>query len=510
MTNPSPTIALGASVPSHSALHLGRSGDGVVYVSASGSDSNGGFTWGTAKATIAAAFAALPGRSGTIMLGAGTFALSATVYLTSDGTATGTPAKVRLIGAGTDQTIITYSGTGDAISTGTSGSVPGGAFVARDLAINGAGSGSNSRGLYLKRYQQATALENVKITGFGFANLHAYRCYGISMTACHFNGGGGWGALLDNSNGFVAVATRFSSNTDGGARVFFNDGTSPFDEAGAAMAAGTFLGCLVEDNAGPGISIESASGIDVIGGYIEGNAGATLGQIVVTGASAGTVSYARIAGVRFNAIGASRTAARAIYCDYGEVHTEGNNSFNHTTAFLEVTANGTVHWGAGHRDGTRPEGSNLDAKVLIDTSRQSQNVRLSTFADGETVTIAYKLTTPAASVTNGDVPISNSALGTPRMVPPGNWECESILVRSTVAPTAGQIEFFPKSGTTSLSAALDALLGTGTSFVGVQGNARSAVSGGAIGLGYTTSGAYVAAAAEYTIMATFRLQAYRT
>lgn len=492
-------------------------GDAMVYVHPGGNDANDGLSWGSAKATLAAAVAALPGRSGTVLMAAGTFPLGVnTLWLTTDGTATGTPSKIRLIGAGTDQTIVTYTGTGVAISAGTSVNLPGGAFVARDFAVDGAGSGASSRGLYLKRYQQASSLSNVKSTGFGLANFHAYRCYGIALWACHFTGGAGWGALMDNSNGFVAVATRFSSNTSGGVRVFFNDGTGVFDEAGTAMAAGTLFGCLIEDNAGPGASFESASMIDVIGGYVEGNAGpAGLGQFVVTGTAASNVSFVRIAGVRFSAVGANRTAARAIYCDFGEVHTEGNNSFNHTTCFLEVTANGTVHWGPGHRDGTRPEGTNRDAKVLVDNSRQSQNVRLSDFADGVTITVSFKISDPAASVTNGDVPLANGGtITTPRLDAMGmRWEAEAIAVRATSgAPSAGTITFFPKSGTTDLSAALNVQLAVGTALQSNVGNARSTAAGATMGCGYTTSATYAdpAGTHEYMVYVTYRLKPFCT
>lgn len=482
--------------------------DLVRYVSAAGNDSNNGLSWGRAKLTVAAAITSLTGRAGTVIIGAGTFALATTtLYVTTDGTVAGDPAKLRLIGQGSDHTILTYTGTGDAISSGTSTNTPGGALVLEDLAISGSGASGNARGIYLKRYQQATTLTRVKVTGFPFANVHFYRCYGIGLYSCHFTGSAGWGALFDNSNGFYAADTRFSSNTSGGARVFYNGGGAPYDETGTSAAAGTFMACLAEDNTGPGLSIESASMIDVIGGYIEENGGS--GQIVVTGASASTVSYARIAGVRFNG---NSTSARAIYIDYGAVHTEGNQSFNHTTAFCEVTANGTIHWGGGHRNGTRPEGSDGDAAVLVDNSRQTLNARRSTFADGIPVTVHYVLTAPSASVTNGQMPIVGSSLATPRFdVGDMSWEAEFITARASIAPAAGTIDFFPKSGTSSLAAALDVQLASGTAFAGAAGNARGVSAGAVLGCGYTTSGTYASTGSEeYTVVVAYRIKPFET
>lgn len=548
--------------------------DTIRYVSAAGNDSNNGLSWGRAKLTVEGAIASLTGRTGTVHIGAGTFALGATtLYVTTDGTTAGDPAKLRLIGQGSDQTIITYTGTGAAISSGTSTNTPGGALVLADLAVSGSGASGNARGIYLKRYQQATTLTRVKVTGFPFANVHFYRCYGIGLYSCHFTGGGGWGALFDDSNGFYAADTRFSSNTSGGARVFYNGGGAPYDESGTASAAGTFMACLAEDNTGPGLSIESSSMIDVIGGYIENNGGD--GQIIVTGAAAASVSFARLAGVRFNGNSAS---ARAVYVDYGEVNLEGNQSFAHVIAFCEVTANGTVHWGSGHRNGTRPEGTDGDPAVLIDGSRQTKNAQRSSFS-GTAIpfSLMFLLDDPAAAVTNGDVPLNNSPLATNRMDPAGmSWEIQYITARATGAPSAGAhsaaftadagtdtltsvahgmsngtviavssstslpgglsastiyyvigatadtfqvslssggsavnitgagtgthtyfsslIAFFPKSGTTALNAAMEAVLYNTVPFVGQVGNARSAVVGGVIGLGYTTSAEYAASA----------------
>src|SRR5919204_2242534 len=55
--------------------------DSIAYVTVDGSDSADGLSWGTAKATIGAAYAALRPTGGTICLGAGTFAEPSTIQV---------------------------------------------------------------------------------------------------------------------------------------------------------------------------------------------------------------------------------------------------------------------------------------------------------------------------------------------------------------------------------------------------------------------------------------------
>lgn len=449
--------------------------------------------------------AAILDDNGVVYFPPGTYLLgSTTIYLTADATVTGAPRGVALLGAGMDASTITYTGSGDAFSSGTTTSTPGAAFTARNLTITGTGSTGNARGLYLKRFQRGSGIYGVRIQGFAYTNLHTYRCYGFVVDeASHIVSAGGWGWRCDNSNGHRASGgSRFTTNTLGGVLVYFNDGTAPHDEAGAAAAQGSFDGCLMEQNGGPAVRYEKASGQALENCYIEGNGGSGGNQVEVTGAAAASQSFVKIAKNRFQAVGAGITSGRAVYVDYGEVVLDANQSFNHTTGFCETTANGHAQL-LSHRDGTREGGSDGDAAVLVG---QTLNELRSLRSVGIPFTLQFTLTTPAAGVTNGDLNLIASALTTDRLDSAGmRWEVNYLTVRSTVAPTAGTITFFPKSGTTALNAQLAAVMTTGELFEAEVGNARSASAGAVIGAGYTTDASYAAAAAEYTIVMSGRL-----
>jgi hypothetical protein len=84
--------------------------DGMQFVAAGGSDSNDGLGWGTAKATIAAAVAALPTSKGipygTIHVGAGVYTVSSPITVPSQ--------QVRIMGVSEEQTQIncTFTASG--------------------------------------------------------------------------------------------------------------------------------------------------------------------------------------------------------------------------------------------------------------------------------------------------------------------------------------------------------------------------------------------------------------
>lgn len=83
----------------------------VIYVTPRGNDVNDGLTLKTAKATIPAALNAL-GGAGRIILGYGTFTLTATAAL---------PSSVSIEGAGTGLTTINYTGSGKAFTSDAPG-----------------------------------------------------------------------------------------------------------------------------------------------------------------------------------------------------------------------------------------------------------------------------------------------------------------------------------------------------------------------------------------------------
>lgn len=101
--------------------------DAVVYVSTGtkANDANDGLSWGTAKATLAAALAALPATGGTLEVGAGTFTLGTQAAPAGIGYANAgllVPSNVIIRGRGPRTTTLTHG----PIPTGT----PEGYFVA--------------------------------------------------------------------------------------------------------------------------------------------------------------------------------------------------------------------------------------------------------------------------------------------------------------------------------------------------------------------------------------------
>lgn len=88
-------------------------GDAVLFVSTGGNDSNDGRSWGSAKATLAAALSALPADGGLVHLGAGTYNFSSTITVKQG-------VRIKGAGGGGYQTpaigtTLNYTGTGTAI-----------------------------------------------------------------------------------------------------------------------------------------------------------------------------------------------------------------------------------------------------------------------------------------------------------------------------------------------------------------------------------------------------------
>jgi hypothetical protein len=173
-----------ASVPTLTGVALGaeRAGAGssgsptydpIIYVSPLGSDSNDGFSWTTAKATLANALVALPnctvvdvkGKSWTLPCGqieidTGTLAIGSPVTITSP--------LISIIGRGSASTQLTWSGAGCAITVdsgnGNAITLPGPTF--QGLSIDGTGNANtNSCGLH---YQDSShlVLRDMTISNF--------------------------------------------------------------------------------------------------------------------------------------------------------------------------------------------------------------------------------------------------------------------------------------------------------------------------------------------------------
>lgn len=114
--------AVAAQAATDSATYAAKpaTANAVQWVTALGNDANDGLSWGTAKATVAAAQTALPAAGGEILLGGGNFALSGgAVGWTWD-----TTKPTWLAGAGRAASSLTYAGTGVAIKIDGTGTDP--------------------------------------------------------------------------------------------------------------------------------------------------------------------------------------------------------------------------------------------------------------------------------------------------------------------------------------------------------------------------------------------------
>lgn len=181
--------------------------DGVQYVTMSGTDSNDGLSWGTAKASINAALAALPScvsgasnysHCGEIAVAAGTYTISSQMQVNSP--------FVAIRGIGSNVTNLDF--------TATSGC----AFLFD--ALNNSNSGGNASG----------GLFDLKITGNNTANVcgvHTqgtvgFRMHGVSIYGFTGPGASGWwddevfnGTSRQASNERYKVSVELANNTVG-------------------------------------------------------------------------------------------------------------------------------------------------------------------------------------------------------------------------------------------------------------------------------------------------------
>jgi hypothetical protein len=136
---------------------------GAAYNVLNAAYSGGADPTGAADSSAAfnAAIAALPAAGGVITVPAGTYKLNSTV------TATVAPtASVRIIGAGLGATILSYTGTGDAIRMRASSFSGGWAegCELKDLTIDGTSAGAGSNGLHIGDINAARV--NIQVSNF--------------------------------------------------------------------------------------------------------------------------------------------------------------------------------------------------------------------------------------------------------------------------------------------------------------------------------------------------------
>lgn len=192
--------------------------DAIQYVSANGNDANDGLSWGSAKATSAAAYAAEASTGGWIEVGCGTFSLSATLNLNTNN------KPVKMIGSG-PCTVFNYTpSTGTAILLDTGGGNPANQSVLADFTLSTSVAGSTATGLKIGSVNTAkySIIRNVNITGFKV--LADANAFGVMWEYVHLEGcssaAGSSGVFFDTvvddnhfTNGTIAGCSKMVDGT---------------------------------------------------------------------------------------------------------------------------------------------------------------------------------------------------------------------------------------------------------------------------------------------------------
>lgn len=234
--------------------------DGVQYVTACGSDSNDGLSWGCGSAkgnadiavAINAAYAALPVTGGTIYLGAaasGCYSTSSTISFTTNNKV----ASIRALGSG--PVCITYTGTGHSIDVAWGGQHFPDAFLYR-IRLTGPGSGTSSTGLNIGvsgTYTDQLTLQQSYVGAFGT---------GVNTTSA--GGAASFDISLNNSS-------------------IFQNGTGI--NVGINTVSFYLVNSLVAQNATCGIMAAAGpADVSIFGGDIEQNGSSpTTGSLCLTG-----------------------------------------------------------------------------------------------------------------------------------------------------------------------------------------------------------------------------------
>jgi hypothetical protein len=233
--------ATGAKTIAVDAARLATTTDAVVYVSAGSkaSDSNDGLSWGTAKATLAAAVAAVPATGGVVMVGAGTYNLTATLAV---------PSNVSIVAAQRrTATIRAAAAIGATIWRGL--------IEVRDPAGTAVRSNVELRGLVV----DANGQNNTTcLTAQGVSNLRLVDCHfkGAGTTAQAVGGvvviGGGANGLPTGqpTTGVAIRDCEIGPTSTFGLRLTGGSG-----QADVAATEGVVIeGCHVHDNGWDGIA----------------------------------------------------------------------------------------------------------------------------------------------------------------------------------------------------------------------------------------------------------------
>lgn len=290
-------------MPSRALATQAATGDRVVYVSNTGSDSNDGRSAGSAFATIAAAHAALGANAGEIRIGGGTHAFPSLTV---------TNNSVSLIGRGKRSTVLNVT-SGPGITFDGSASSIRYAYLA-NLQINGQGQAAD--GLTFTNGVECL-MDNItvnnfagyglKVAGGGFtfyvtARSSTFAGCGTgayvngqlpNFIACRFQGNTTLG-VEDLSTGGSYSGSGFEGNGTGGINIVQNGGKSLF-------------GCYFENNGSYHLKSEETKGLTIMGGRAYSGATPTDIGFDLGRSSGSTPTAVTIRGVHF--VGPHTTAA---------------------------------------------------------------------------------------------------------------------------------------------------------------------------------------------------------
>lgn len=144
--------------------------DAIQYLSLNGNDNNDGFSWGTAKATLLAAYNTLPAGGGTIFVAGGTIG-----PIDSGGPIAITKNNVSIVGQG-EATNLTYSGTANIFN------ISGAQFTVDNLAFVSTSSGSRASASIFNLQAGGTLGKLTRLYFSGAASINNGRIFNADLT----------------------------------------------------------------------------------------------------------------------------------------------------------------------------------------------------------------------------------------------------------------------------------------------------------------------------------------
>lgn len=262
-----------ADLPSSAALKPATT-DAIQYVTTGGNDLNDGLSWGSAKATVPAAAAAIFANSangGTVYVGAGTFSYAPTDYSSHLNISNNVTASLCIIGQGPGVTIIQANAGGSMFKAHVANTFWG--MILKNLTLDG----NNKTGVI--------GLDFLSINGFYLENLEFihFDTNCMKLNACI--GGSGTDLLMQKPNGTACIGI-FLTPTGGGVNThltFTNLDTENMSagiqtDSSTSASAISFLELKspICENGIDGIVITNGSDITIVDCDLEANSGVPL------------------------------------------------------------------------------------------------------------------------------------------------------------------------------------------------------------------------------------------